>query len=191
MTIQGRQLMITKILLTALCAIGVSSQAYSLIQGQVLVGQRSASIEVSNVSEDFSGMNTKVSLYADPIPLIPIGFGLSFSDVNFGEAGAVSSLKGQEVSLDLMAWLPLPISLKPYVKLAYVLSGEYKLETSGVASTLDSKGSRIAIGAKYSLLPLLSILLEVEKSQVELEPDTGSNIEVDGLGFFVGASLGI
>ena len=94
-----------------------SSQSFALIEGQVLVGQRSASLDASGVSGDGSGTETKLSVYVDPIPLVPVAAGLSFSTLDLGEIEdyGMSGLTGSEISLDVTAWLPIGLAgFKPY-----------------------------------------------------------------------------
>ncbi|SMF40655.1 hypothetical protein [Pseudobacteriovorax antillogorgiicola] len=177
--------------LAVVSALVMSSQSYGLIEGQILVGQRSASIDFSDTSYDFSGTETKMSVYLDPIPLVPVGFGLTMANVDLGEDGLVSGLKGSEISVDVTAWLPIGIAgLKPYAKLAYVVSGEYTRTLASVDTDLDASGTKLAAGLKYSPIPLVGLMLEVEKSTIELEAD-GISESSDNLGILLGVGVGI
>ena len=173
----------------------MSSQSFALIEGQLLIGQRSASTgDGAGGTIDYSGMENKISVYLDPIPLIPVGFGLTMASIAFDDTDAVKDIKGTETSLDLTAWLPLGIAgFKPYAKIAYIVSGEYSFTdiASGISSDSKTSGTKFAAGVKYSPLPLVGFMLEVEKSSVEIEPDTGTSSTLDGLGVLLGASVGI
>ncbi len=181
-------------ILTFLAGFVFCSQGYALIEGQVLVGQRSASISSPGTSYDMTGMETKMSVYVDPIPLIPVGAGLSFSTIDLGKEDSqqISGFKGSEISLDLTAWLPLGIAgFKPYAKLGYVISGEYTATVNNVDTTFDSSGTKASAGVKYSPLPFISVMLEVEKSTITLKPENGSDSESDNLSVFLGVAAGI
>lgn len=173
----------------------VSSQGFALIEGQLLVGQRSISVDSSGTSTDYSGLENKVSVYLDPIPLIPVGIGITQSIINFDDtevSGVNYSLKGSETSLDLTAWLPLGIAgFKPYAKVGFIVSGEYTSEALGTSTDLKATGNKIAVGIKYSPLPLIAFMLEAEKSTVSLEPDNGTSSDSDGTGILIGAAVGI
>lgn len=176
-------------LITFLTGIIISSQSYGLIEGQILLGQRAASLTDSG---DLSGMETKLSVYVDPIPLIPVGAGLSFANVDLGSNDNFSSLEGSEISLDITAWIPLGIAgFKPYAKLGYIVSGEYTQDVSGTSISADSSGTKVSAGLKYSFLPLIAVMIEVEKSNVTLKYSEGEDIESDNLSVFIGAAVGI
>ena len=171
----------------------LSGNAFALIEGQLLVGQRTAAYGDNN---DFSGTETKLSVYVDPIPLIPVGAGISYAMVDLGDDDLIKNMKGNEISVDVTAWIPLGIAgFKPYAKLGYVVSGEYtydqvlgSLPVSSVSG--DAKGTKFSIGVKYSPLPLVGFMAELEKSDIEVETDNFSR-DSDNTSFFIGVAAGI
>lgn len=155
-----------------------ANQGYALIEGQVLMGKRTVS---QSGTDDVSAAETKISVYVDPIPLIPVGFGATLATLKPDTDGS-SELK--ETSLDVTAWLPLGIAgFKPYAKLAYILAGDY-------GSGVKVSGTKFAAGLKYSPLPFVGFLLEVEKAAVETEY-LGVSSKMDGMAGFLGVAAGI
>lgn len=168
--------------------LSISTSSMALIEGQLLIGQRTADFNEAN----FSGTETKLSVYLDPIPLIPVGAGISYSNVDLGDDDTIKNFTGSEISVDVTAWLPLGIAgFKPYAKLGYVVSGEYTFDTLLEGETsLDTSGTKFGIGIKYSPLPLVGFLAEFEKSDINLEANN-NDTSSDNTSFFIGVAAGI
>ena len=155
-----------------------SSQSLALIEGQVLMGQRSS----SSGELDYKGTENKLSVYLDPIPLVPVGFGVTMAQatVTTEVLGAEVEQKQSETTLDVTAWLPMGIAgFKPYAKLGYVVAGKYE-------SSTDVSGTKMAAGLRYSPLPLFGVMLELEKSAMKL-----GEASIDNMGILLGAYAGI
>ena len=188
----------------------LTSPILALIDAQALVGQRNGTMKLSNDgSQDVSGSEVKIAAHIDPIPLIPIAFGVYMATADLGDAGSLKGLKGTEFGAEVMAWLPVGLAgFKPYVKIGYTPFGAYKgdYEVSGqkLSTAWGASGSRIAGGIKYSPLPLIALLFEVEQASMKLDfdeikdaagfsPDLLPNddSELSSLGIFLGLEVGI
>lgn len=189
----------------------LTSPILALIDAQALVGQRSGTMKLSNEgSKDVSGSEIKVAAHIDPIPLIPIAFGVYMTTASLGDAGSLKGLKGTEFGAEVMAWLPIGIAgFKPYVKIGYTpfgaYTGDYEVEGQKLSTAWGASGSRIAGGIKYSPLPLVALLFEVEQGSMELDFDEikdaagvsadvslpNDNSELSSLGIFLGLEVGI
>ena len=149
------------ITLIAVCLM-MSHQAFAIFDAQLLVGQTTLKAD----SDEYSGTRTDVAFHLDPIPLVPIGFGLNLSTQTVEKDGL--EIQGVIVSPEIYAWFPFG-SFKPYAKIGVALGSKFKGDTmvpvGGVltkaAVTYDYTGSHIGVGLIYSLVPLVGILLEV------------------------------
>ncbi|HYX35680.1 MAG TPA: hypothetical protein VE954_21500 [Oligoflexus sp.] len=156
----------------------LASPAWALFDAQVLTGKRSTDFKFGGVSNTESGTELKVAAHLDPIPLVPVGFGLSLSQINWDKSDklAYKSLDGFEVGLEVEAWLPIDLGgLQFYGKLGYTIAGAYvaTAETAGQEYKLAYKpsGTYINVGAKYNFLFRLGVMLEVEQGTRELSFD--------------------
>jgi hypothetical protein len=185
----------------------MSSQALALVDGQLLVGQRSTSFDADS-SLDVSGQQVTIAAHLDPIPLVPVGFGAYLNTIDFDGDGSVSGIQGGEIGIEATAWLPLDVAgLTPYAKLGYTLAGGYVFdyELAGgqtFKSLYNPKGTRLAAGVKWSPLPLVALMFEVAQSDLELSFDkledvptsvtaTQSDLDASGLGVLLGVEVGI
>ncbi|MCB9228258.1 MAG: hypothetical protein H6618_01465 [Deltaproteobacteria bacterium] len=130
----------------------------------------------SGNAHSLSASELGATLLLDPIPLVPVGFGLSVLSQTFSPSVAdhgVDKLEGLVIAPEVQAWIPfLPIPLVPYGRVSYVI-GAYKastelavLNSSFVANyVLKGSGTQVGIGAKFEPIPLpilsLSLLFEV------------------------------
>ena len=70
------------IALIAVCLM-MTHQAFAIFDAQLLVGQ--STIEVG--SDEYSGTRTDMAFHLDPIPLVPVGFGLNLSNQSVEKDG--------------------------------------------------------------------------------------------------------
>lgn len=202
-------------LLAALALGTVSTQGYALFDAQVLYGQRTGKFEVGGVSETLKGNEIKAAAHLSPIPLVPVGFGLSMSNVTYpDDKGAVSftDFQGLEASAEVTAWVPLPgFNIKPYAKLGYVIYGAYGQDgkttdvNTGVEQDVKSvykpKGTTLALGLSWSPLPLVSVLFEYDTRNLTLSAEefkvagqkVGKGLDLDNKtsSLLVGVEVGI
>lgn len=189
----------------------ITSPSMALIDAQALVGKRNGTMKLSNEgSKDVSGSEVKLAVHVDPIPLVPIAFGVYMATANYDDVGSLKSLKGSEFGAEVMAWLPLGVAgFKPYVKIGYTpigaYTGDYQISNTKVSTAWGASGTRIAGGIKWSPLPLMALMFEVEQASIKLDFDEikdAANIpegtslpnddsEISGLGVFLGLEVGI
>lgn len=153
------------------------SAAYGLIDGQGYVGRKWYQFEVDGTpAKGVSANVIEFAAHLDPIPLIPIGFGLFASSINpsTDDLGA-SSASLMQMGLDLHAWIPLVPFFTPYVRVKYPFSGDLKVsgQSIGGGNTADTTykltGAHVDIGAKFSFLPLIKILVQAGRSMDTIE----------------------
>lgn len=182
----------------------ISTQAFALFNVQVLGGQRSVKADGAG-SEDVTGSELRFAAHLDPIPLVPIGFGLAFAQTTFDEDGVKTD--GTDIDLEIEAWLPLEIAgLVPFAKVGYTVGGEYETKANFIAGGPESSvkykpsGASLHVGIKYEFLLRLGIMAEVEFGSRKLEYDSSSNVpptfvneDIDhtSTSFLIGAQAGI
>jgi hypothetical protein len=186
----------------------LASPAWALFDAQVLTGKRTTDFKFGSVSKSESGTELKAAAHLDPIPLVPVGFGLSLSQINWDKSDELNfkSVDGFEVGLEVEAWLPIELGgLEFYGKLGYTALGAY-VGTYETGAGQDLKmaykpsGTYIAVGAKYNFLMRLGVMLEVESGTRELKFDElkdvpagldTSALKIDGDANYTSILLGV
>ena len=170
----------------------LSSHANAFIDGGVAVGRRNANWNQDPKASNLSSDVLKVSAHLDPIPLIPISFGLAL----YSETWKVSemdqgltSLKSYSVVPEVTAWLPID-SFKPYARVGYSILTAY---TGNAAVTIGNTrntgtmalagiGMHVGAGVEWSVpvIPMLSIFGELEyaNERVRLAKDKIGDIDI-------------
>ncbi|MES2743805.1 MAG: outer membrane beta-barrel protein [Bdellovibrionota bacterium] len=181
-----------------------ASPAFAIFNVQVLGGQRSSEFKNDSSSIDLSGSELRFAAHLDPIPLVPVGFGVAFAQTTFDEDG--TKVDGTDIDLELEAWLPLEIAgLVPFAKIGYTVGGEYEVEfddLAGVKSKFKPSGASLHVGIKYEFLLRIGIMAEVEFANRELDYDSTSgapaNLQVEAddskqksTSILIGAQAGI
>ena len=176
--------------------IGITRTSYGLISAQAMLGTDSSKLKDLGGTSDatFSGTSLGVAAFLDPIPLVPVGFGLGISMPSLSASidGNDYDLTGLIVDLEVMAWTPISLfGITPFAKLGYIPFGAYTMkqkwaagtETLDVTIPIKSSGTHFAIGANYSLLPLISLLFQISLYNETLEYEefevAGTKIKVD------------
>lgn len=161
-----------------------ASKAQALISAQAEVGSRMASIEMPNSDKKAtaSGAELQVTAQLDPIPLVPVGFGLMIAttNLNIKDSDDVKKLTGTFVVPHISAWVPNPTDFKPFARLGYAVYGT--LSGSGTlpddAGPLAGKeineaysltGPLLGVGVKWSFLPLVSAMFEYQMFNPKLK----------------------
>ena len=152
---------------------------------QVMAGKRWYEIS----GDDFGDQETHVSsqemvlaAHIDPIPAVPVAFGVSAAMATMDKEAwgpTTKTATGVEIGLDIMAWIPMVPIVTPFARLRYPLMSTMAIEgESTVASetvksvmTLDVSGPQIGLGVKWSPLPVLKVLLEVQKGMQTIKID--------------------
>lgn len=164
-----------------------ATPALAIFDAQLLYGQRSSTVKAEgSPSDSIKGNELKAALHLSPIPLVPVGFGASVSTLTYEKEQDVDAFTGLEGSLEVTAWLPFVPVVTPYAKLGYIVFGGYGLDTdlsipgspaSKAKTTFKPKGTTMAVGMKWSPLPLVGVLLEYDMRQTTLEAD---KTKIDG-----------
>ena len=193
----------------------VSTQASALVDAQIGLGRRNAKWDQDSKSSSTSSDVLKVAAHLDPIPLVPVSFGLAL----YSETWKVSetdqgltSLKSYSVVPEITAWLPTG-DFKPYASVGYSIlsayTGKAVISTgAGTSATGDiylaGAGLHIGAGVEWSVpvVPMLSIFGELEYASetVKLAKDKVADIDISGsfksvnmtsTAIIIGAKLGI
>ncbi len=191
-----------------------SAKSMALIDVEAQIGVRNATWKQdSSSSKSTSSQVFRAAGHLDPIPLVPVSFGLGlYSEtwkVNETDHG-LTSLSSYSAVPEIQAWLPLG-DFKPFGRLGYSIlsaySGKASLGTdpNKVSGTLALAGAGVhaAAGVEWSVpaVPLLSILgsFEYADETLKLAKDkigdvdvsaSFKNLQVKSTAFLIGAKLG-
>lgn len=158
----------------------LASPAWALFDAQVLTGKRSTDFKFSGSSHTEPGTELKVAAHLDPIPLVPIGLGLSLSQITWDKSDELGfeSMDAFEVGVEVQAWLPIDLGgFQFYGKLGYTAAGAYVATFNDATTSQDYKlaykpsGTYLAVGAKYLFLLRLGVMLEMESGNRKLTFD--------------------
>jgi hypothetical protein len=169
-----------------------SGTSFALFDGEVLVGKRWYKWETTG--SDTAGVASQevyAAVHIDPIPVIPIGFGLGAisGDLNKDDLDGVEEAKILELDLEVKAWIPMVPVVTPYVKVKVPLSAKLAMKGSdaGVdyAAIYKLTGMHLNAGILYPVIPLVKIVLEVGKStqKREIEEYKVASVKQDLSGF--------
>jgi hypothetical protein len=177
---------LNRILITGILAASSATPALAVFDGQVLVGQRQSKVEVQGESENITGKDLYLGLHLDPIPVIPVAFGLYYLMQDYkldkdAEHFAGTYLKSNQIGAEVSAWLPFDIyNLVPFVKLGYSFYGNGVSKTEDVpvyvfdsdeadqASTADLElnygvtGTHFGIGLRWEPIAIVAGVLELD-----------------------------
>jgi hypothetical protein len=158
-----------------------SGTSFALFDGEVLVGKRWYKWENSaGTSYNVASQEVNAAVHLDPIPIIPIGFGLGaiagdLQSEDFGGLG-VSEAKLVELDLEVKAWIPMVPIVTPYVKVKVPLSAKLAIKGKEAGATgadyaevYKLTGMHLNAGILYPVIPLVKIVFEVGKSTQKRE----------------------
>ncbi len=159
-----------------LLSLSYAGSAFALFDVQVLAGKRWYESGSGDDAAKFQATEFDLAAHIDPIPLVPVSFGVIANVINpkKEDLGATEA-KGFQAGLDFQGWLPFVPVVTPYARISLPLFGswvtESKDEESGVKVAATSKvtGYRLAVGAKYDLLPVLKLLFEAGMGMEKIE----------------------
>lgn len=167
--------------------------AMAFFDAQVLYGVRNNKIKstaAGSSTETINSNEMEAAVHLSPIPLVPVGFGLAASMVNFPKdktSFPFKDFQGMEGAFEVSAWSPIDLlGVTPYAKLDYILYGKYGYDSTDTSTgtAINTKaaynvsGNGFAIGLKWSLLPLIGILVEYNSRQTTLKADS---VKIDGV----------
>ncbi|MBC7661207.1 MAG: hypothetical protein H7249_16035 [Chitinophagaceae bacterium] len=159
----------------------VASPAWAIFNAQVLTGKRSSKFSSNGRSSDtLTGSELRAAAHIDPIPLVPIAFGIAASQTTFDTDSSklgINKIDGTDIDLEIEAWLPLELAgLVPYAKVGYTIAGTYDMEVA--AGTTDvpkihykPTGASFHVGLKYEFLLRLGVMAEFETATRKLKYD--------------------
>ena len=145
----------------------LAGTAQALVAAQAEVGKRTGKFG-SDPKSNVTATELQLTAQVDPIPLVPIGFGLTI---------ATSQMKVTDSNVDkynalfvvphISAWVPNPTDFKPFARVGYAVYGT--IAGSGktaagvdVAEAYTATGLWVGAGVKYSILPLVAAILEYQ-----------------------------
>lgn len=176
----------------------MSSSAFALISGQVQMGKKWYETKHSDGNKfSWNGQQTTFSVLIDPIPLIPIAFGPSYSIININENSMdknASSALSNQLNLDLVGWVPFFPVVTPYIGYRQVISAKLQIEYDANSKKFEEKisGSELRFGFMYGLLPLVDLLFEVNQSSLKIAKLEGKSSQtLNARSFLLGVDVGI
>jgi hypothetical protein len=182
----GRVLLLTGLLM------GWSQSSLALIDGQLEVGPRNATWSQDGKSSKASSQVIRASFHLDPIPLVPVSFGLgAYSEtwkVSEADQG-LTSLTSYSITPEVIAWIPLG-DLRPYGRLGYSVLSAYSgkaaiaVGSTKTTGTIGLVGAGLHVGAglewNVPVVPMLSVIggVEYASERVKLATDKVGGIDV-------------
>src|SRR5688500_2083486 len=152
-----------------------AGSALAIFDVQALVGKRWYKWETEDDTHGLASQSLGVAAHLDPIPLVPVSFGVAafMHDIRAEDwpGGGVDEASVIEAGLDVQAWLPMVPLVTPYVRLNYplhsVIAAKGKVESPtgdvDVAIAGKLKGFNLHVGAEFSIIPLVSVIVEAGK----------------------------
>jgi hypothetical protein len=74
-----------------------STSSFALVDGQVLVGKRNVDLKTDGETEKASSTSVNLSAHVDPIPLVPVAFGLYLDTNNYDDFKKETGIKARIV----------------------------------------------------------------------------------------------
>lgn len=161
----------------------ISQPAFALINAELFMGSSSVKFKAfpDTKEGDLSGTHMNVSVLVDPIPLVPVAFGLGIQQPTLtGKIdGNEYDLKGVSFDLLVKAWSPVSLSgFTPYGKLALTIAGGFKSTWDGNELVYKNSGTSLALGVSYSVIPLVAVLFELGMPAQDMEVDSAKGKDV-------------
>ena len=173
-----------------------SSSTFALISGEFLFSKRWINVS-TKLDKDItlSGWEKKVSLYFDPIPLIPVALGFSYLDVSLSDGFEykIKSASLNEFNIELMTWLPL-FSYTPYLFVSLPVLSELKIDAEDkkdAEKKAKLSGLNLGIGVRKSLIPFVSLILEAGISVAKVDKFDQEKRDFNGKYLGVGVQVGL
>ena len=149
-----------------------ATPAWALFDVEGLLGKRWYELSTSPKSTN-AATELVVAAHLDPIPLVPVAFGARVAQStwraeDYPSLASVSSAQLTTAAVDVTAWLPLVPVATPYVRLSVPVYGAYAVKgklqgaaASAYEETGSVSGADLGLGLRFSILPLVKILIEV------------------------------
>lgn len=161
-----------------------SGTSLALFDVEAMVGKRWYQFEnTDGDTKNVASQEINVSAHLDPIPLIPVGFGLGIisGNLNKGDFGPdVTEASVLEVDLEVKAWIPMVPVVTPYVKVKIPLSAKLAIKGKGdydstipgdetYAAVYKLTGLHVNAGVQIPIIPLIKVTVEVGKGMQSWE----------------------
>ena len=163
-----------------------ASRSMAVISVQGAIGSEQAQFGAHD-PDNLRGLSLELGAHIDPIPLVPVAFGLTLSQTNYTasfDSLGVDKISRLSLTPDVMAWVPLG-SFKPYGRLGYSIynqitgSGTGSVAGETVKTEIDysATGVIIGLGLEYSILPLIGVTAEYRINTLTMTPNS---VKVNG-----------
>lgn len=132
----------------------LSGEVYSFVHGGLAGGYRSAM-----KNKIGTGSELRAFVHIDPIPLVPVSVGASYSHLTLSDVSTKNNQLG-EFSLESSVWLPISlVSLTPYLR-ARVPVYSFFVGNEATGESKFFSGIHGSVGIRWEVVPLLSIFVE-------------------------------
>lgn len=169
-----------------------ASTAYSFFNAEALYGKRWYHSNDSGLNT--TGREISLGLHVSPLPLIPISFGASYSDIALDKAdfGNPVDAKINQIALDVKASVSLFPIITPYVRGRYLISSDLTV-TYDQLPDVESKirGYALNVGIEFQIIPMIQGLLEIGQSFEEVSSYNDQKLKFDSRSVLIGILVGI
>jgi hypothetical protein len=156
-----------------------TSAARAFLAAELSAGKSSATWNGRSGSIPLSATTISMAGHLDPIPLVPISFGLRAYSDTYQDKTQFKLKSSGRYAPEIMAWLPLG-DITPFARLGYLASSRYTESTtaSSGSNTADmdfswrGAGPTMGVGIKYSFLPLIQLMATYERATENLTFDS-------------------
>lgn len=148
------------------CSIAIlylpSSPIFAGVDAEALVGERwYERKDPLGTSHGFQATEYSLGIDADPVPSVPVAFGLAYVGDEYKPADlGVDSASQYEVRENIVANATIAPQFTAYGRLGYVLYSEFRDKIDEVQSKARINGLHLAVGATWAPTPPLRVLAE-------------------------------
>ncbi len=165
----------------------------AIISVEAMTG--STTFELKNsaleTKHDVKAQTLGVGLHLDPIPLVPISFGIQalLPVTTSNNDDAFPEYAGSDISAQIAAWSPIALwKITPFVKLGATIIGKAVTKanrtiagvTTKVPVDYNTTGSHVSLGLRYGPIPFLNLVLEYQLATLTLKP-TKDETDISGI----------
>ena len=174
-----------------------TNSAYCLINAEAFYGKRWYQTKDSNGSKlRPTGTDVTIGVNIDPIPLVPVSFGVSYSliELNKSGLGSASVAEINQFGLDLKIWAPMVPIVTPYVRGRYILSSKLKISydnDSTMNTNTKISGYVVGLGVDYKIVPMFHAQLELNQSWAKADSFEGKKQDFDSTAILIGLLIGV
>lgn len=162
-----------------------SGSSFAFFDVEAMVGKRWYKFENTGAdTNSVASQEINVAAHLDPIPLIPVGFGLGITSgtLNKDDMGTgISEAKLLEVDLEVKAWIPMVPVVTPFVKVKVPLSSKILIKGDSYAAVYKLTGLHLNAGILIPIIPLIKVTVEAGKGMQswEVEEEKVASVKQD------------